>query len=233
MPVIIGNIQNQEEYSKNNNGKILWTLELPVKMPEKGWRVPTELGQFSEFLVKCSEYEKSVNYDYDKTYAYISVDQRPADPHASQRRTGWHGDSYIAEKSGEVIRTQSGIEMDSIYTCYDCLPTLFCPGPFDFEANKIDGENKQQVLDLFDRKAGTLPHVVYPNYSILRFGPECVHSVSLNNTNDIVQRTFVKLVFSQYIYNRLGNDHNYLFNYQWKMHERSDDYNSRNNSTLL
>ena len=91
--IIIGNREHKEKkkYSRR--------LNFHLKYQRKDWRIPIELKQFSKFLLKSWTYERGVNPDYDKMYAYISVDQRPFDLYSSQRRW-WRG---------EVIRSQRHI----------------------------------------------------------------------------------------------------------------------------
>lgn len=57
-----------------------------------------------------------------------------------------------------------------------------------------------------------------------------VHQVSFNNTSSNMNRTFIKIVFSPDLFNRVGNDHNYLFDYNWPLYQRSVE---RNNSSIL
>ena len=66
-------------------------------MPGTNFQIPEELSQFSEFIIKCIHYEKLINSDIDDYYAYLSVDQRHVNPNESQRRSGWHYDSFITK----------------------------------------------------------------------------------------------------------------------------------------
>lgn len=95
-PVILGTINDQEIFSLKRNGLGLRFLDMPIHMPCQGWRIPAELKQFEEVIDRAIAFEKHVNPDFEKTcYVYITVDQGEVEPHQAQRRTGWHGDSYL------------------------------------------------------------------------------------------------------------------------------------------
>ena len=229
LPTIIGTIDDKDVFCKRHDGKFLWTLDLPLKMPGKPWMIPAELQQFSEFIHKCEIYERMSNVDIDKCYAYFCVDQREVDPGKSQRRDGWHSDSFPNKNTSFMLRSGHTIKPDSVYLAYDCIPTEFCPGPFTL-GSSLDINNNSLVLKHFEKTAVDKDVKTYDNFSILKMGPECVHRVGLNKSNSTIKRTFAKLVFSTEIFNREGNDHNYFYDYNWLMITRGAE---RNNSSII
>jgi len=229
LPVVIDNIKHKNFFQKKDaDNNFLWLLDLPIKMPGINWKIPTELEQFSEFITKAVQYEKLINPNIENYYAYLSVDQRPVKPNESQRRPGWHADSFITKNTRSDIDKKQ-IDIDSIYLAYDCTPTEFCEGPFTFN-NNFDHHNNIDVLNHFEQTAKGKNITTYDPFTILKMGPECVHRVGFNMSNVICQRTFIKLVFSLEIFNRVGNNHNYLIDYNWPLVQRTKE---RNNSNIV
>lgn len=228
-PIIIDEIKDKNMFIKRNHDMFLWTLDLPLKMPGRPWMIPVELEQFIEFIQKAEKYERLINPGIDDCYAYFCVDQRDVNPGTSQRRPGWHSDSFVTKNTSLLARSGNELKMDSIYLAYDTLPTEFCPGPFTFDKN-IDANDNSHVLAHFENTATGKPIMVYPSFHIIKMGPECVHRVGFNQSNRTIKRTFAKLVFSTEIFNRDGNDHNGLYDYNWLMIPRGLE---RNNSSII
>lgn len=220
MPLIIGTVGNNFN-KRNNNGKYLWVMDLPIKMPRTNIRIPYELNQFKEFILKSFTHEVLTNPHVNDWFAYLCVDQRPVMPNFSQRRPGAHSDSF------PMGNTQMTRISDSIYLGYNNMPTEFCIGDFTFN-NNIDMTNIQEILKHFDIKTTSVK--TFDPYHIIKMDSGHVHRVSFNNTNNVIDRTFIKLTFSPDIFNRVGNDHNYLFDYDWPLYERSIE---RNNSSIF
>ena len=143
---------------------------------------------------------------------YITVDQGIVQPHTTQRREGWHGDSY---RKIETRKNPQLIPVDHIYVIADACPTQFAKGPFSFEG--VDPENIDQVQEHFQSVAKKQNPLKYSNYTILRMDPYCVHNVGANETDHPLHRTFVKISISRIKYCKLGNAHNQLFVYDWPL----------------
>ncbi|MCH9621999.1 MAG: hypothetical protein S4CHLAM20_14330 [Chlamydiia bacterium] len=212
-PVIVGELEDKRAFSSQLKGHGLRFLDLPIHMPKQGWRIPPQLEQFKEVIAKAVLCEKLINPTFEKTcYVYITVDQGIVEPHVSQRRSGWHGDSY---RKIDTRKTSLKIPVDHVYVVADCCPTLFVPGPFSL--NSIDPENIDEVLTTFSSIANTQEAITYPNYTLLKMDPYCVHDAGINKTDHALHRTFVKISISQSKYCKLGNAHNQLFVYDWPM----------------
>lgn len=227
LPIVVDKIRNKSSFDKKHQSKFFWLLDLPIKMPGIGWKVPSELSQFSEFISKSIGYEKMVNPNIDNYYAYLSVDQRVVAPNESQRRPGWHADSFITKYTNPDIEYNKQVETDSIYLAYNSLPTEFCAGPFTFNQS-FDHHDNVQVLSHFDNMARGKEIITYSPYTILKMGPECVHRVGFNKSDHYCPRTFIKMVFSKQIFNRIGNDHNHLVDYNWPLVPRTKERNNSN-----
>lgn len=212
-PVNLGTLEDQPMFSTKKDEIGLRFLDMPIYIPNQGWKIPKELEQFKEVIAKAAAFERSVNPDFEKyNYVYITVDQGEVEPHKAQRRTGWHGDSYLRIDSK---KRDVDVPCDHVYVVADSCPTPFLPGPFSLEG--IDPENIDEVLQRFSSVAeGKIP-TYYPNNTLLRLDPYCVHNVGFNNTDQTLFRTFVKISVSRSKYCKLGNAHNPLFIYDWSM----------------
>jgi hypothetical protein len=231
-PVIVSRLENKEEFSMRVGNRYRLFMDMPIKMPGMDWQIPEELQQFREAIRKAVQFERIVNPKIAGSYVYLTVDQRPVQPGLSQRRTGWHADSFVSKNTKLEIRDpnfQQEIETDSIYLASDCIPTEFCSGPFPFVG--IDHEDTEAVLAHFTSGAEGKEVITYPSYTLLRMGPDVVHRVGFNTTTGILPRTFFKLTFSPGILNRDGNGHNSLYDYNWPLVPRNDT--KRNDSAVI
>lgn len=212
-PVKIGVVEDPNLFTSKRNGVGLRFLDMPIYMPNQGWRIPPELEQFKEVILKSVNFERIANPNFEKdSYVYITVDQGEVEPHKAQRRTGWHGDSYLKI---DTRHRKVDVACDHVYVVANNCPTPFLPGPFPFK--EVDPENIDAVLAHFANIAKDQIPNYYPNYSILRLDPYCIHNVGFNNTDQSIFRTFVKISVSKSKYCKLGNARNPLFTYDWPM----------------
>lgn len=220
-PLIIGTINSHKFSRRLFDDTYLWTMDLPIKMPRSDVRIPQEFSQFKEFIEKVFINESLTNPHINDWYCYMCVDQRPVHPNTSQRRPGAHADSF---PTGRVLMNRLS---DSVYLGYDCLPTEFCIGDFTFQPN-IDTSNNSDILHHFESNTHSIK--TFDNYQIIKIDSGHVHQVGFNKSSQPINRTFIKITFSPDIFNRVGNDHNYLFDYDWPLYERTKE---RNNSSIL
>jgi hypothetical protein len=227
LPTVIGQV-NKKMFSKRDN-KYLWVMDMPIKLPFSQICIPNEFSQFTDFFKTVIQFEKMINPNFDQTYAYLCIDQRQVEPNGFQRRPGWHADSFITKNTHLQYNENFSPVMDTVYLAYDCLATEFNKGPFSFPKS-VDNHSNDAVLQHFESSAKSHNIITFPNHTILKMDPCCVHRVQMNNTNFIIDRTFIKLTFTTEIFNRLGNDHNKLFDYNWPLFQRGME---RNNSSLF
>ena len=97
----------------------------------------------------------------------------------------------------------------------DAVPTAFYVQPFHVEG--LD-ERYHNFFSEFNRQA--LPERAwYPRpYDITLMDAYTVHKAE--TTPYPVYRTFLRLSYTMRMFDRLGNAHNPLFNYQWEMVSR-------------
>lgn len=134
------------------------------------------------------------------------------EPRTSQRRGGFHGDSY---RRVDTKKTPANILVDHVYVAYDNCPTIYKEGPFSLD--NVDAQNVEAVLQQFSQEAEKQPTITYPSHTVLRMDPYCVHDAGVNTSGAPLKRTFVKISFSKTKYVHLGNAHNNLFVYDWPM----------------
>lgn len=222
LPVEVDKLRYRWAFSARTDPPVR-VLDMPIHMPEQGWRIPAILNQWIEMINRCMADFATIEPDPYRWYCYITVDQKPVGPGVSQRRPGAHSDSFLVDARGVQIDVVAenrdyfgqvvNAEIDITYIAYDCMPTLFYAGPWWLDAP----DNCGLVLSSFDFQKKTMTPVTYPTYTALRLTPYCVHEALINATDEAIERTFVKLAFSRFRYNRQGNTHNDLFDYDWLM----------------
>ncbi len=225
LPIIIGQIENKEAFSKPNGIRV---LDMPLRMPDQGWKIPPELEQFTDAIREAVRYEKMINPHFEDFYCYVTIDQKDVAPQVSQRRLGWHTDAFVTNETGvqidvvpqdkEALGYMTGEEAERTYIATDALPTLFLEGPFDL--SQVNPEEHHKVEDTFREIAEHKEPFEHPPYTMLRLDPFTVHSARVNETDQTIPRTFIKIQFSRYKYNRVGDTHNPHFDYNWAMAPR-------------
>ncbi|QQR54557.1 hypothetical protein IPG41_05185 [Candidatus Peregrinibacteria bacterium] len=213
LPVVAGQLKDKEAFGVQRAMRI---LDLPIKMPGQGWKIPEELAQFQEAIALAVAQERMVNPDFDDDYyAYIIVDQKVVQPGQNQRRAGYHSDAFVTgDTELEVDGEEASRKVDRTYIVYDTLPTGFIPGPMPLDC---DPEDCEQVLESFAERSQDQNPRLYPTHTVLRLDPYDLHTSRTNETEDPILRTFVKISFSKSVYNREGNDVNPHFNYNWTL----------------
>lgn len=213
LPTVVGQLKDPQTFSTFYNNKGFRFLDLPIYMPEQGWRIPPELAQFKEVIQMAVEHERLCRPNFEKDhYVYITVDQGLVKPKKSQRRSGWHSDSY---RKINTDTCPTNILTDHVYVISDSCPTLFIEGPTPLD--RIDPQDIDQVLTAFNDYGKKQTTITYPNHTLLRLDPYCIHDAGQNKRPETLMRTFVKISFSTIKYCHLGNAFNYLFRYNWPM----------------
>jgi hypothetical protein len=116
----------------------------------------------------------------------------------SANRPGWHSDGFGTD--------------DINFIWCDRAPTEFCIQPFSL-SNDHDASLLEMAQQAKDENIRT-----YEPRHLLLLDQYVIHRVAPNAAPGY--RTFVKVSVSRSQYNLRGNAHNYLFDYEWEMHER-------------
>lgn len=182
------------------NPEMMFVQYLPVMMPGSNLRVPANLNCFRDIIIAAIMDSGSVLTD---AYVYLTAKHLFVTPDNMGNRPGWHSDGFGTD--------------DLNYIWCDSAPTEFCVQPF-----RITDDCAVSMKEMEDQ-AREENVVVYPVKTLLKLDQGVIHRVAANGTAGY--RTFVKVSVSKDKYNLKGNAHNYLFDYEWEMHDRAETRN--------
>lgn len=183
--------------------EMMFVQYMPVKMAGSPvWLVPHHL-QWLNPLFEVLWREWPCGY-CDEDYVYVTAKCMYIPPGCLPNRGGWHIDGFGTD--------------DISYIWSDCMPTEFCVQSFDLPT---DHEGSMLAMENQAYKN----HIeTYGDNTMLKLGNTNVHRVAVSPHSGGM-RTFAKISVSREKYALKGNAHNYLFDYNWDMHERQ---NARN-----
>jgi len=117
---------------------------------------------------------------------------------------------------------------DNTYFASDSkeLQTEFYPGPFDL--SRVDLDSPPAVLKAFSLQGQNMSYQQFDSYDIAKITTNNVHAVHPNLTNTYIQRSFLKMTFSERLFNRGGNTFNPNFNYRFMYVPRESGRNTQN-----
>jgi len=144
------------------------------------------------------------NDEYNNSYIYLTAKYLYQTKNNSYNRFGWHSDGFLTD--------------DINYIWSDKFPTIF--NTSDFNLTLDDSISMKEM----EQQAKEENNVVFKNNQILRLDQYNIHKVA--PVTEEGMRTFVKVSFSKDQYNLIGNSHNYLLDYNWKMVERKKERNT-------
>jgi hypothetical protein len=213
-PVSLG-VLSAEELAVFTRPGAVRILDMPIKFPGLAeYRLPKALAQFAPTIQRIIDFEHKVNPLHGEYYAYLTIDQRPVQPHTLHREAPCHVDGF------QGARWQPKCRTNHTYTVSDVLPTAYYPQPFDFsglDETKHDffWEMNAQVADTNERfrwQPAPAELTLMDCY--------CVHRGVEAEAPTF--RTWLRLSFEERrrVFDRLGNAHNPLFDYAWEMVER-------------
>lgn len=174
---------------------------LPVKFPDSlDDRMDVRLPERLRFLrsLVCD----IIGREMWTGYVYVTARRGYAAPTDPLNRPGWHTDGF------------GTTDINYIWT--DRWPTQFFLGTY----GGISDDHIRSA-EQFAYGASYMPNRIttYPAKQVLRLDSTMIHS-----TPEIPEpggmRSFFKISLSGQKYNLVGNSHNYLFEYDWDMHDR-------------
>lgn len=214
-----------------SNWKGIRVLDLPIHMPQQGWKIPVEIMQnFGEMLKMVHDHESTYGFYEEDYYVYITVDQKMVSANKTHRRAGAHSDAFISDKDGKQVditgkktkelQRETG-PVSHTYICYDKLPTEFFDAVFPLE----DGDCETS-LKVFDRIVEGLDEsqiITYEPYNVIQMTPYDVHRCAV--AQEDMNRTFVKISVSRKRYVREGNTVNpgFIYDRNWSAKPRSKE----------
>lgn len=135
---------------------------------------------------------------YKQSYVYLTAKYLFQVPGCSFNRPGYHSDGFMTD--------------DINYVWCDKNPTVFNKSVFE-----LTKDDAISLLEM-DQQALEENEISYPENTLLRLDQYNIHKVAKNEKAGM--RSFLKISFSKDQYDLIGNSHNYLLDYQWKMKER-------------
>lgn len=211
-PVSLGKL-SVEEQTKFSTPGIPRTLDMPIKFPGSHFRIPKTFEQFIPVIQRVANFEKAINPDcFDEYYCYMTIDQGLVKPETLQREAPCHVDGF------QGARWNPKVKINHTYVVGDELPTSYYLQPFDFshldearhnffwEMNKIVAQTNSQ----FAWKPEENEISLIDAYTVHRGSEASVETF----------RTWMRLSFEVRQFDRLGNAHNPLFQYNWQMMPR-------------
>ena len=195
-----------------------------AKFSETKSYVPVEFEYLVPFITHAMDHEVAFNpYFFEHYYLFVSVSHSDVEPNQMQRRGGWHVDGHQGYE--RIQESGTKLPTDRQYTISNVLPTEYVTQSFCFdklreylemECCSMDSVNFQHVLETHVGREIELKgesvcvRAAKPN-TMTFFNPYVVHKAAVNMTDKPVRRTFVRLLFSVYPRDRLGDSVNPLF----------------------
>ncbi|MDB4933881.1 MAG: hypothetical protein JWP87_853 [Labilithrix sp.] len=215
-PISLGDLTTEElaVFTRPNAVRV---LDMPIKMPDSAeYRLPRALRQFAGALQRIIDVEHRVNPRHADYHAYLTIDQRWVEPGTLHREAPCHVDGFQGARWNPKCLT------NHTYTVSDVLPTAYYVQPFDFTG--LDERLHDYFWEMNAQVADTNEaHRWQPRPAELTLMDcYCVHRGVENDGTERVFRTWLRLSFEERrrVFDRLGNAHNPLFDYEWAMVDR-------------
>lgn len=179
---------------------------LPIKLRTQVQPVFEERLKCFDALIGtiCCDYIGEFGLDkYVNSYAYLTAKYMYQMPNCSFNRTGYHSDGFMTD--------------DINYVWCDKNPTIF-----NFTKFNLSMDDKKSLEEM-NWQEDNRKQKVYAENSLLRLNQFNIHKV--NESNFEGMRCFLKISFSLDKYDLIGNNHNYLLNYNWEMRNRNNERN--------
>lgn len=198
-------------------------LDMPIKFPGTNYRLPSILKPFAQFIQKIVEEEDDFYYGRDEVrghgntqhfynperrYCYLTIDQKLIREGDFPRNPGCHVDGFQGD------RIQPKVRSDYSYVWANaCSATAFKQA---FPCSHLDPA-KDNFFHYFDSIAKDECAYQLKCHTLYLFNAYTVHRVTQYKSANPVYRTFIRMTYSVREFDRLGNTHNPMFNYNWEM----------------
>ncbi len=190
-------------------------LDMPVKFAGTDVRVPAALASFAPAIQRIIDAERQLNPDYDKYTAYLSVHQAQLEPGERMRENPFHVDGF------QGPRWETKHPVNHSYLLTDVLPTVFYPMAFPL------GHIDPAFDDIYAEFEYVVGQAQQPrtfraeDFELILMDAYCVHRGDV--TTRPVFRTWLRMSWETRDFDRFGNTHNPLFDYEWDMVARDTD----------
>lgn len=182
-------------------------LDMPIRMPNSDrYHLPTEWVGLLPLIEQITATEHAHNLNWKDYYTYITVDCKEVELSEQQRHGGLHVDGF----QGARISPKTKITRNYVMTTNG--GTRFYPQPFI-----VVDETKYNVFQGFDLQAKDIFFTAKENVAYF-MDAYTVHESGLAERAGM--RTFLRVTYDLKKFDRSGNTHNSMLNYDWDMIER-------------
>jgi hypothetical protein len=210
LPVVLFHLNN-DEINMSSKLQDIRILDMPIRFPRSDYRIPHELESLTPLIQKIAFHEHCINQYVDDYYCYITLDRRLVKSGQNTRKAGIHVDGF------QGARLEHLLPIDHSYLIYDTLPTIFFNQEFHIES--WWDKNIHNYFEGFEQQKKEECSIQYPCNTVLLIDAYTLHEAPMAQVD--TYRTFVRLTYTVREFDRLGNAHNPMFNYQWNMLPRN------------
>lgn len=187
---------------KINVEEMFFYQYLPISMEGiSGIRLPQQLEIFQPLIFTALDHVYRRNQKFK--YVYITAKNLFISEGKNLNRPGWHSDGFLTD------------DLNFIW-CND-VPTEFITGDWSKE---VIPQDHNLSIPVFDYLAKTSEVQICEPNTLYLLDQFVIHECA-KYSGQPKMRCFVKISFSNEKYNLKGNSHNYEFDYEWEMKERS------------
>lgn len=182
-------------------------LDMPIKFPGSNYRIPKEISALAPIIYDIAKNEFSGNKKVDDYYCYITIDSRDVLSGKTTRKAGLHVDGF------QGARISPKLPVDHSYIVSNNNPTIFYNQAF-----KVGDDwdmSCHNYFEGFELQKDISKQIVYPDYSVLLMDAYCLHEAPI--VTKAQKRVFFRMSYTVREFDRLGNAHNPLFDYDWQM----------------
>lgn len=181
-------------------------LDMPVRLAgDDMYRLPDEWLGLKGLIQQLAEVEHANNNNWFDYNTYLTVDCKHVVPDEQQRHGGLHVDGF----QGARIQPKNKITRNYVMTTNG--GTRFYPQPFT-----VVDEKKFNVFQGFDLQAGDF--IIAEENTAYFMDAYMVHESGIAGREGL--RTFLRLTYDVKKFDRLGNTHNSMIDYDWLMVDR-------------
>ncbi|CAF1001663.1 unnamed protein product [Adineta steineri] len=215
-PLYIGSIEQRKEFDIPFDENIPQAQDMPIALRTDDpnlyeYRIPMEYQNLREFIQKVINVYHSIQKNFHHYYCYLTISHGIVQPWTAQRRPTIHSDGF------QGTRLNPKVETEYAFVAANELPTWYYIDSFD--VTNLDPAIDNYFV-VYSRTSSTLPLDCQKPYDIMMMDGYCLHSPVINTGDEPILRTFVRIIYSPRIFDRLGNTHNPHLDYQWEMVRR-------------
>jgi hypothetical protein len=191
-------------------------LDLPIRLKgQDAYSIPEEWKSLLPLLARIFKSEHGSNHNWkDDYYTYMTVDSSFVEADEQQRHGGLHVDGF------QGSRIQQKTKITRNYVASSNGGTRFYPQLF----NTNSDESVYNLFKDFERQAQEPNRkqndfIEVPDNTVAFMDAYSVHESGLATRAGI--RTFFRVTYDVKEFDRLGNSHNSMLEYDWKMVRRN------------